>query len=133
MSVYAANDTPNADENRPRSPPPIRPTSRADQNFPRLYGPLKALFGTEVQKGVRRSTQRFIRPGLIVGSRRRLRPLHLLARAALPKAARCWAPPRTIRCSSSMRADLGEWAIRCCENKPTASFNADGPAKAVHG
>ncbi|HEY2824268.1 MAG TPA: twin-arginine translocation signal domain-containing protein, partial [Gemmatimonadales bacterium] len=126
MSVYAANDVPDADETAAVATTDT-PDVEDGPGFPRLYGPLKALSEQEIQKAFP-SSATIIRPGLIVGvgdvsDRYTYWPVRLA------KGGEVLAPPAADPVQFIDARDLGEWAIRCCENKLYGVFNADGPAK----
>jgi 2'-hydroxyisoflavone reductase len=120
LSVYAANDTPNADESAAVATTNT-PDVESGPEFQRLYGPLKALSEQEVQKAFPdRST--IIRPGLIVGvgdtsDRFTYWPVRIA------RGGEVLAPPADDPVQLIDARDLGEWTIRCAEKQAT------GPAK----
>jgi 2'-hydroxyisoflavone reductase len=126
ISVYAANDTPGADETAP-----VLKTDTPDvedgPTFARLYGALKALAEQEALKAFPGRVT-IIRPGLIVGvgdqsDRFTYWPVRLA------KGGEVLAPPATDPVQFIDARDLGEWAVRCCEEETFGVFNATGPAK----
>jgi 2'-hydroxyisoflavone reductase len=126
LSVYASNDTPNADESAPLATT-TTPDVESGPDFQRLYGPLKALSEQEAQKAFPGRTT-IIRPGLIVGvgdssDRFTYWPVRIA------RGGEVLAPPADDPVQLIDARDLGEWTIRCCENQTFGVFNATGPAK----
>jgi len=126
LSVYAANDTPGADETAPVATTDT-PDVEDGPTYPRLYGPLKALSEKEAERAFPGRTT-IIRPGLIVGvgdpsDRFTYWPVRLA------HGGDVLAPPGEDPVQIIDARDLGEWTIRCCENETMGVFNATGPAK----
>jgi 2'-hydroxyisoflavone reductase len=124
ISVYAANDTPGADESAAVATT-ATPDVESGPEFPRLYGPLKALSEQEAQKAFPgRAT--IIRPGLIVGVGDATdRFTYWPVRVA--RGGEVLAPPANDPVQIIDARDLSEWTIRCCEQKVYGVFNATGP------
>jgi 2'-hydroxyisoflavone reductase len=126
ISVYAANDTPGADETAAVGTT-TTPDVEDGPTFGRLYGPLKALSEQEAEKAFPgRAT--IIRPGLIVGvgdvsDRFTYWPVRVA------RGGEVLAPPAADPVQFIDARDLGEWSIRCCEEKVYGVYNATGPAK----
>ena len=125
ISVYAANDTPDADETAAVGTTDT-PTSEDRSRIGQLYGPLKALSEKEAEKAFPgRAT--VIRPGLIVG------PGDLSDRftywpARLARGAEVLAPGNPTDAVQIIDArDLAEFTIRVCENNTTGVYNCTGP------
>ena len=125
ISVYAANDTPGADETAAVATT-TTPEVESGPEFPPLYGPLKALAEKEAEKAFPgRAT--IIRPGLIVGVGDATdRFTYWPARIA--RGGEVLAPPAADPVQIIDARDLAEWTIRCCEDKVYGTFNATGPA-----
>jgi 2'-hydroxyisoflavone reductase len=126
ISVYAANDTPNADESAAVATTNT-PDVESGPEFQRLYGPLKALSEQEAQKAFPDCTT-IVRPGLIVGvgdtsDRFTYWPVRIA------RGGEVLAPPADDPVQLIDARDLGEWTIRCAENQSYGVFNATGPAK----
>jgi 2'-hydroxyisoflavone reductase len=125
ISVYAANNTPGADETAAVATTDT-PDVESGPAFQRLYGALKALSEQEAQKAFPgRAT--IIRPGLIVGvgdqsDRFTYWPVRI------QRGGEVLAPPANDPVQIIDARDLGEWTIRCCENSVYGVFNATGPA-----
>ena len=125
ISVYAANDTPGADESAALATTPD-PGVQETPEFMRYYGPLKALAEKEAQSAFPgRAT--VIRPGLIVGvgdpsDRFTYWPVRL------KRGGEVLAPPADDPVQLIDARDLGEFVIRCCERQTYGVFNATGPA-----
>ena len=126
ISVYASDGTPGADETAP-----VLTTSTPDvesgPDLMQLYGPLKALCEQEAEKAFPGGTT-IIRPGLIVGvgdnsDRFTYWPVRIA------RGGEVLAPPADDPVQLIDARDLGEWVIRCCENRTYGVFNATGPAK----
>ncbi|MFN7979825.1 MAG: hypothetical protein U0P30_16950 [Vicinamibacterales bacterium] len=125
ISVYAANDTPGADESAALATV-ASPDVQETPEFMRYYGPLKALAEKEAQSAFPgRAT--IIRPGLIVGvgdpsDRFTYWPVRL------KRGSEVLAPPAGDPVQLIDARDLGEFVIRCCERQTYGVFNATGPA-----
>lgn len=125
ISVYAANDTPGADESAALATTPSADVQETPE-FMRYYGPLKALAEKEAQAAFPgRAT--IIRPGLIVGvgdqsDRFTYWPVRL------KRGGEVLAPPADDPVQLIDARDLGEFVIRCCERQTYGVFNATGPA-----
>jgi 2'-hydroxyisoflavone reductase len=125
ISVYAANDTPGADESAAVATT-TTPDLESGPEFPPLYGPLKALAEREAQQAFPgRAT--IIRPGLIVGvgdpsDRFTYWPVRIA------RGGEVLAPPATDPVQLIDARDLGEWVIHCGERQVYGVFNATGPA-----
>jgi 2'-hydroxyisoflavone reductase len=125
ISVYAASDTPGADESAA-----LATTTTPDDEDPakrnQLYGPLKALSEQEAEKAFPGRTT-VIRPGLIVG------PGDLTDRftywpVRLQRGGEVLAPGHPTDPVQVIDArDLAEFVVRCCENGTTGTYNATGP------
>ena len=125
ISVYAANDTPDADETAAVGTTDT-PDSEDRTKFGQLYGPLKALSEKEAEKAFPgRAT--VIRPGLIVG------PGDLSDRftywpARLARGGEVLAPGNPTDAVQIIDArDLAEFTVRVCENNTTGVYNCTGP------
>jgi 2'-hydroxyisoflavone reductase len=126
ISVYDANDTPGADESAAVATTDT-PDVEDGPQFQRLYGPLKALSEKEAEKAFPGRTT-IIRPGLIVGvgdstDRYSYWPIRV------ERGGEVLAPPADHLLQFIDARDLGEWSIRCAENRTYGVFNATGPAK----
>ncbi|HKS07447.1 MAG TPA: NAD-dependent epimerase/dehydratase family protein [Gemmatimonadaceae bacterium] len=122
ISVYAANDTPGADESAA-----LMAMRGTDLENTQEYGALKALAEKEAEKAFPGRTT-VVRPGLIVGARDTSdRFTYWPARVA--RGGEVLAPPADDPVQIIDARDLAEWTIRCCENKVYGIFNATGPAK----
>jgi 2'-hydroxyisoflavone reductase len=126
ISVYASNDTPEADETAP-----LETTSTPDvesgPDLTRLYGALKALSEQEAESAFPGRTT-VIRPGLIVGvgdnsDRFTYWPVRIA------RGGKVLAPPADDPVQIIDVRDLGEWVIRCCESRTYGVFNATGPGR----
>ncbi len=122
ISVYAANDTPGADETAPVA----TTTEPESEDARRFYGPLKALAEQEAEKAFPgRAT--IIRPGLIVG------PGDLSDRftywpARLARGGEVLAPGHPTDPVQVIDArDLAEFTVRVCEDGATGVYNCTGP------
>lgn len=125
ISVYAANDTPGADETA-KVATTTTPDVESGPEFPPLYGPLKALSEQEAEKVFPGRTT-IVRPGLIVGvgdtsDRFTYWPVRIA------RGGEVLAPPADDPLQIIDARDLSEWVIRCCEAKTYGVFNATGPA-----
>ena len=122
ISVYAANDTPGADETAAVATT-TEPTS---EDARRLYGPLKALAEQEAEKAYPGKTA-VIRPGLIVG------PGDYSDRftywpARLQRGGEVLAPGAPTDPVQIIDArDLAEFSVRVAEDGTTGTYNATGP------
>jgi 2'-hydroxyisoflavone reductase len=125
ISVYAKNDTPEADEAAALATT-TTPDVESGPEFLPLYGPLKALSEQEAQRAFPgRAT--IIRPGLIVGvgdatDRFTYWPVRV------QRGGDVLAPPADDPVQIIDARDLAEWTIRCCEQRVFGVFNATGPA-----
>lgn len=122
ISVYAKNDTPDADETAE-----VATTTEPDSEDARkYYGPLKALSEKEAEKAFPGQAT-VIRPGLIVG------PGDLSDRftywpARLEKGGEVLAPGNPTDPVQFIDArDLAEFIIRVCEDGTTGTYNCTGP------
>jgi 2'-hydroxyisoflavone reductase len=141
ISVYPDNSVIGADETAPvaTTTTPDAENTTIPQNAPPgfvpnpnavaggLYGPLKALSEKEAEKHFPGRTT-VIRPGLIVGvgdstDRYSYWPIRV------ERGGEVLAPPADHLLQFIDARDLGEWSIRCAENKVYGVFNATGPAK----
>jgi 2'-hydroxyisoflavone reductase len=122
ISVYAKNDTPDADESAAVLVAP-EPESEEARKY---YGPLKALSEQEAEKAFRGNAT-IIRPGLIVGpgdpsDRFTYWP------ARLAKGGEVLAPGEPTDPVQIIDArDLAEFTIRVCEDHATGVYNCTGP------
>jgi 2'-hydroxyisoflavone reductase len=125
ISVYAAHDTPGADESAALATT-ATPDVESGPEFPPLYGPLKALAEQEAQRAFPgRAT--IIRPGLVVGVGDATdRFTYWPARIA--RGGEVLAPPADDPVQIIDARDLSEWVVRCCEQQVYGVFNAVGPA-----
>jgi len=124
ISVYAKNDTPGADETAEVATT-TTPDVESGPAYPPLYGPLKALSEQEAQRAFPGRTT-IIRPGLIVGvgdttDRFTYWPVRIA------RGGEVLAPPAADPVQIIDARDLGEWVVRCCEQKVYGVFNATGP------
>ena len=122
ISVYAANDVPDADESAATMTAPD-PTSEDARKY---YGPLKALSEKEAEKAFPGHTT-VIRPGLIVG------PGDYSDRftywpARFQRGGEVLAPGAPTDPVQMIDArDLAEWTIRVVEDGTVGTYNATGP------
>ena len=122
ISVYAAHDTPGADETAAVA----TTTEPNSEEARRLYGPLKALSEKEAEKAFPGRTT-VIRPGLIVG------PGDLTDRftywpARLARGGEVLAPGAPTDPVQIIDArDLAEFTIRVAEDSTYGTYNATGP------
>ena len=122
ISVYAANDVPDADESAATMTAP-EPTSEDARTY---YGPLKALSEKEAEKAFPGHTT-VIRPGLIVG------PGDYSDRftywpARFQRGGEVLAPGAPTDPVQMIDArDLAEWTIRVVEDGTVGTYNATGP------
>jgi len=131
ISVYAANDTPSADESAALAPysgkDPLAETAQTLRaNIGGLYGPLKAISEAEAQRQFGGAVT-IIRPGLIVGpgdetDRFTYWPVRL-ARGGEVLAPGDGADPVQFIDAR----DLAEWTIRAAEERHLGVYNATGP------
>ena len=133
ISVYAANDTPGADEAAP-----VQPYAGADPMAEKtssnaLYGPLKAASEREARRQFGEAVT-VIRPGLIVGPGDETdRFTYWPVRLANP--AKAWGPEIAAPGDGADPVqfidarDLAEWTIRMAETRTRGVFNASGPAR----
>jgi 2'-hydroxyisoflavone reductase len=133
LSVYAANDTPDADENAPLAPytgadPMAETLDTFRASGGRLFGPLKALSEREAEKWFPGRTT-IIRPGLIVGPNDPTdRFTYWPVRVA--RGGEVLAPGTPLDPVQVIDArDLSEWTIRMAEAKAYGVYNATGPAE----
>ncbi|MDF1505759.1 NAD-dependent epimerase/dehydratase family protein [Roseisolibacter sp. H3M3-2] len=125
LSVYAANDTPWADETAAVAKTDT-PTDEDPQKRGQLYGPLKALSEQEAEKAFPGKAT-IIRPGLIVG------PGDLTDRftywpVRVRKGGEILAPGTPLDTVQVIDArDLSEFIIRCAEDGVVGTYNATGP------
>lgn len=131
ISVYAANDTPGADESAALARyagkdamAETQETLRADMQ---LYGPLKACSEQEAQHWFKDKTT-IIRPGLIAGPGDETdRFTYWPERIA--RGGKVLAPGSGDDPVQFIDArDLAEWTIRMAEQRVFGTFNATGPA-----
>lgn len=129
ISVYAANDTPGADETAALAPyggsDPMAETMETLRSSMGLYGPLKALSEREAEKWFPGRTT-IVRPGLIVGpgdptDRWTYWPVRV------QRGGEILAPPAHDPVQFIDARDLSEWVIRLAEDGTTGVFNATGP------
>jgi 2'-hydroxyisoflavone reductase len=122
MSVYAKNDTPNADESAELS----ATTEPESEDARRLYGPLKALSEQEVARAFA-DMHTIIRPGLIVG------PGDLSDRftywpVRLSRGGEVLAPGTPLDPTQIIDArDLAEFMVHCAEERTLGTYNCTGP------
>src|SRR5215510_1405343 len=126
ISVYAKNDSPNADETAELAVTDEPQREDIAKDIGKYYGPLKALSEGEAQKAFPdRAT--ILRPGLIVG------PGDLSDRftywpARLAKGGEVLAPgDPTVPVQLIDARDLAEFSVRACENAITGVYNCTGP------
>ena len=125
ISVYAAGDTPGADESAAVAVTDT-PESEDRSRFGQLYGPLKALSEKEAEKAFPGRTT-VVRPGLIVG------PGDLSDRFTywpqrLQRGGETLAPGNPTDPVQIIDArDLSEFIVRLAENSTFGVFNATGP------
>jgi 2'-hydroxyisoflavone reductase len=122
ISVYAANETPGADETDALA----TTTEPESEDARRYYGPLKALAEKEAEKAFPGKTT-VIRPGLIVG------PGDLSDRftywpVRLQRGGEVLAPGDPTDPVQIIDArDLAEFAVRVCEDGTVGTYNVTGP------
>lgn len=128
LSVYAANDTPNADESAATLPMPsgLDPYTTARENMGQHYGELKAYSEQEVARTYP-GHYTIVRPGLIVGpddpsDRFTYWPVRV------DRGGEVMAPgtPNDVVQFIDAR-DLAEWTIRMVETQTGGVYNATGP------
>ncbi len=132
ISVYAANDTPGADESaalaRYTGKDPLAETSQTLRaNVGDLYGPLKAASEVEARRQFGEAVT-IIRPGLIVGpgdetDRFTYWPVRLARGGEVLAPGDGTDPVQFIDAR-----DLAEWTIRVVEAPHLGVYNATGPA-----
>jgi 2'-hydroxyisoflavone reductase len=133
ISVYAANDTPNADETAVLAPytgaDAMAETAKTlgDSRFA-LYGPLTALSEQEAKRQFPGVTT-VVRPGLISGpgdetDRFTYWPVRLARGGEVLAPGDGKDPVQLIDAR-----DLAEWVIRLAETRTFGTFNATGPAR----
>jgi 2'-hydroxyisoflavone reductase len=139
ISVYAANDTPGADE----SAPTVAYRGQEDpltigQPTNALYGPMKALSEQEAERWFPGRTT-VIRPGLIVGARDESDRFSYWP-IRVERGGNVLAPGDPSDPVQFIDArDLAEWTVRMAEDGHTGVFNATGPrsrlsmAEMLHG
>ncbi|HEY1750740.1 MAG TPA: NAD-dependent epimerase/dehydratase family protein [Caulobacteraceae bacterium] len=135
ISVYAANDTPGADESAATAPyagkdPMAETAATLNADAGGLYGALKAVSEQEARRQFGEAVT-VIRPGLIVGpgdqtDRFTYWPVRL-ARGGEVLAPGDGADPVQFIDAR----DLAEWTIRMAEQRRFGVFNATGPAHAL--
>lgn len=130
ISVYAANDTPGADEDAElvayAGEDPLAETQdtlRADMG---LYGPLKALSEREAEKWFPGRTT-IVRPGLIVGAGD-FTDRFTYWPARVQRGGEVLAPPAADPVQLIDAQDLAHWIVRLAEQGTIGAFNATGPA-----
>jgi 2'-hydroxyisoflavone reductase len=133
ISVYAANDTPGADEGAALAPyagkdalAETAQTLRA--NVGELYGPLKAASEAQARRQFGEAVT-IIRPGLIVGpgdqtDRFTYWPVRLARGGEVLAPGNGADPVQFIDAR-----DLAEWTIRVAEARHLGVYNATGPAR----
>ena len=125
LSVYAANDTPWADETAAVAKTDT-PNDEDPQKRGQLYGPLKALSEQEAEKAFPGKAT-IIRPGLIVG------PGDLTDRftywpVRVRKGGEILAPGTPLDTVQVIDArDLSEFIVRCAEDGVVGTYNVTGP------
>ncbi|HEX4740493.1 MAG TPA: NAD-dependent epimerase/dehydratase family protein [Caulobacteraceae bacterium] len=133
ISVYAANDTPGADETAALEPytgkDPLAETQKtlADSHLA-LYGPLKAASEREAQRQFPGKVT-IVRPGLISGpgdetDRFTYWPVRLARGGEVAAPGDGKDPVQLIDAR-----DLARWVIRLAESRTFGNFNATGPAR----
>ncbi|HLI66216.1 MAG TPA: NAD-dependent epimerase/dehydratase family protein [Caulobacteraceae bacterium] len=131
ISVYAANDTPNADETAALVPytgkDAFAESVETMRSTPELYGSLKALSEKEAEHWFPGETT-VIRPGLIVGpgdetDRFTYWPVRLARGGEVLAPGDGGDPVQFIDAR-----DLAEWTIRMAEQRTFGVFNGNGPA-----
>jgi 2'-hydroxyisoflavone reductase len=136
ISVYAGDETPNADESAPLAKySGADPMAETQETFrahlAELYGPLKAASEQEALKQFPESTT-IVRPGLIAGpgdesDRFTYWPVRL------SRAGDVLAPGDGSDAIQLIDVrDLAEWTIRMAESRTLGVFNATGPAKPMN-
>jgi 2'-hydroxyisoflavone reductase len=122
ISVYAANDTPGADETAAVA----TTTEPESEDARRFYGPLKALSEKEAERAFPGATT-VIRPGLIVGpgdnsDRFTYWPVRLARGGEVLAPGSPTDPVQIVDAR-----DLSEFAVRCAENRTVGVYNVTGP------
>ncbi len=133
ISVYAANDKPDADESAALAPytgkDPLAETAQTLRaNVGDLYGPLKAVSEAEARRQFGEAVT-IIRPGLIVGpgdetDRFTYWPVRLARGGEVLSPGDGADPVQFIDAR-----DLAEWIIRAAEARHLGVYNATGPAR----
>lgn len=131
LSVYAANDTPDADEDAEleqyTGQDPLAETLdglRADMG---LYGPLKAASEREATKWFPGRTT-IVRPGLIVGEGDATDRFTYWPER-VRRGGEVLAPPAEDPVQIIDGKDLGQWIVRLAETGTMGVFNAVGPLR----
>jgi 2'-hydroxyisoflavone reductase len=132
ISVYAANDTPNADETAALVPytgqDPYAESVDTMRKTPQLYGSLKALSEQQAET-LFPEMSTVIRPGLIVGPGDETDRFTYWP-ARIDRGGEVLAPGDGADPVQYIDArDLAEWTIRAAEQHTTGVFNATGPAR----
>jgi len=127
ISVYAANDTPNADETAALAPYKGQDAMAERKVGPEAYGPLKALSEQEAQRQFGEAVS-IVRPGLIVGpgdetDRFSYWPVRLARGGDVLVPGDGSDHVQVIDAR-----DLAEWIVRVAEQWSYGVFNATGPA-----
>lgn len=130
ISVYAANDTPGADEGADLAKYSGKDAMAETQDSVRadmgLYGPLKARSEQEAQQWFKGTTT-VIRPGLIVGPGDETDRFSYWP-ARLARGGEVLAPGNGNDPVQFVDArDLAEWTIRMAEQRAYGVYNATGP------
>ncbi|MFM1832912.1 MAG: hypothetical protein RLZZ461_1228 [Planctomycetota bacterium] len=122
ISVYATNDTPDADETAPVG----TMDDPTDENVNAFYGQLKALCEQEVEK-VFGDRATIVRPGLIVGPGDKTdRFTYWPVRCHL--GGEVLIPDSNGPCQFIDVRDLAKFIVTCVEQGHGGTFNATGPA-----
>jgi 2'-hydroxyisoflavone reductase len=125
ISVYAANDTANADETAAVATT-TTPDEESRERMMQLYGPLKALSEKEAEKAFPGKTT-IIRPGLIIGpgdvsDRFTYWPVRIRRGGEVLAPGTPTDPVQVIDAR-----DLAEFAIKCAEEGIVGTYNVTGP------
>jgi len=129
MSVYAANDTPGADETAPTAAYTGSDAFAERTVSNTLYGPLKVVSEQEARSQFGPAATAIVRPGLIVGpgdetDRFSYWPVRLARGGELLAPGDGTDPVQFVDAR-----DLAEWTIRLVEQRQAGRFNAIGPVK----